>query len=212
METVLEITPERLAEGMTVAQFVQGMSTNKELFQERYNSYRLSDEVASELREMGLRLKVIVLVEDWCGDVLRYVPVFARMAEAAQTWEVRLFCRDENLDMADTWRKNGQFRAIPVIVFFDAMLHEIGCFIEKPAAVYDDDRNGRGQFARQYPHLTDAHVPSMEMSPETYNLYVEFMREFRTSNIARWQAMFVEEILEKLRSVAVAARGGSIVG
>ncbi len=205
METVVEITPERFTEGMTVAQFVEGMSKNRELFQERYNNYRLSDEVASELREMGLRLKVIVLAEDWCGDVLRYVPVFARMAEAAGTWEVRLFCRDEHLDMADTWRKNGQFRAIPVIVFFDEALHEVGCFIEKPAAVYDDDRNARDQFARQYPHLTDAHVPSVEMSPDTYNLYVEFIREFRANNTARWQAMFVEEILEKLRSVPVAA-------
>ena len=205
METALAITPERFAEGMTVAQFVQGMGTNKELFQERYNSYKLSDEVASELREMGLRLKVIVLAEDWCGDVLRYVPVFARMAEAAGTWEVRLFCRDEHLDMADTWRKNGQFRAIPVIVFLDETLHEVGCFIEKPAAVYNDDRNARDQFARKYPHLTDAHVPSVEMSSDTYNLYVQFIREFRANNVERWQGMFVEEILEKLRSVPVAA-------
>jgi hypothetical protein len=205
MDSTAVITLERFAEGMAIAEYVEGMSTNRELFQQRYDSFQLREKDAEELRRLGLRLKVLVLLEDWCGDVLRYVPVFARMAEAAGTWEVRLFCRDEHLDMADTWRKNGQFRAIPVIVFFDETLHEVGCFIEKPAAVSNDDRNARDQFARKYPHLTDSHVPSVDMSPDTYSLYVEFIREFRANNTARWQAMFVEEVLEKLRSVPVAA-------
>jgi hypothetical protein len=123
------------------------------------------------------------------------------MAEAAGTWEVRHFCRDENLDLADCWRKNGKYLSIPVIVFFDSEMREVGCFVEKPAAVYVEDRSGPASFAQQYSHLADAHVPYSEMQPDTYNLYVEFIRDFRANNMAHWQAMFVDEILEKLRGI-----------
>jgi hypothetical protein len=201
MKTISAITPERFAEGMTMAQFVEGMSKNKELFQERYDTFHLDDIVADELRDMALPLKVLVLLEDWCGDVLRYIPTFARMAEAAGTWDVKLFCRDEHLDLADMWRKHGAFRSIPVIVFFDEQLDELACFVEKPAAVYNDDNQGREAFATKHPGLEDSHLPAGEMSPTTYNLYVEFIREYRAQNLARWQQMFVDEIIGKLRGL-----------
>ncbi len=199
--TAVAITPERFAEGMTTEQFIEGMSKNKELFRERYENYKLRDRDAVELRAIGRQLKVLVLAEDWCGDVLRYVPVFARIADAAETWEVRVFCRDENLDLADMWRKHGEFRAIPVIVFFDEEMNEIACFVEKPAVVYTDDRLGREMFASQRPELEDAGLPIGEMSPTTYTLYVTFIKEYREQRQARWQQLFVDEILEKLGPV-----------
>ena len=201
MDTAIQITPERFAEGMTMEQFVEGMSKNKELFQERYESFLLSGEDETALRQLGRPLKVLVLVEDWCSDVLRYVPVFARMAEAAEIWEVKVFCRDENLDLADVWRKQGQFRAIPVIVLFDKEMNELGCFVEKPAAVYTDDRNGREQFTMDHPELEDAALPLSEMQPDTYNLYVEFIKAYRLQHLERWQHMFVDELMGKLTAL-----------
>lgn len=202
MNATSAISPERFAEGMTVQQYIDGMTRNRELFEERYESFELDKDYAVELRELGLTLNVLILLEDWCGDVLRYVPAFARIAEAAGTWKVRLFCRDENLDLADVWRKQGQFRAIPVIVFFDEKMNELGCFIEKPASVYGEDRAAREEFASRYPDLPDASLPSAEMSADTYNLYVEYMREYRASSAARWQAVFAREIMEMVRSFA----------
>ena len=202
MNTAVGIMPARFAEGMTIAQFVEEMNKNKELFQQRYETFRLREEDEATLRELGQRLpiKAIVLAEDWCGDVLRYVPVFARMAEIAETWEVRVFCRDENLDLADQWLKQGQFRSIPVIVFFNERLEEFACFVEKPAVVYTDDMSGRETFAQRHSELPDAHLPIGEMSAETYNLYVAFIRKYREGNTARWQQMFVDEVLGKLRA------------
>lgn len=200
METAVGIILERFSEGMTIEQFIDGMSKNKDLFRERYANSRLRTEDAATLRGMGRTLKVLVLAEDWCGDVLRYVPVLARMADAAGTWEVRVFCRDENLDLADMWRKHGEFRAIPVIVFFDEVFNEIACFVEKPAAVYTDDRLGRDLFSTRHPELEDAKLPIGEMSPTTYEMYVTFIKQYREEHNARWQQMFVDEILGKLEA------------
>ncbi len=198
MDIATKLTSERFAEGMTIEQFVDGMQKNKELFEERYESFTLKGEDETVLRELGRHLKVIVLAEDWCGDVVRYIPVFARMAEAAEIWDVRVFCRDQNLDLADMWLKHGEFRSIPVIVLFDEDLREVGCFVEKPVAVYSDDSNGRDLFVSMHPELADAARPLGEMGPDTYNLYVEFIKAYRVQHTERWQQMFVDEIMGKL--------------
>jgi hypothetical protein len=198
MDTLVSITPERFYEGMTVAEFVGQMSKNREIFEENYDSFQLRPDDAEFLRDMGRGLKALVLAEDWCGDVVRYLPAFARMAEEAREWEVRVFCRDENSDLADLWRKEGKYRSIPVIVFFDENWEEIGCYVEKPAAVYNADTSAREAFIVEHPDLPDARLPAGEMSEATLTLYSEFIREFRIEHRRQWQQLFVDEIRSKL--------------
>ena len=198
MATNTSISPERFEEGMTIEEFVKSMSKNRHIFEENYANFALSEDDAAFLRNLDRKLKVIVLAEDWCGDVLRYVPVFTRMAEAARNWEVRVFCRDENHDLADLWLKEGKFRAIPVIAFLDENMEEVACYVEKPAAVYTEDRYAVEAFIREHSDLPDAQLPTSQMSEQTYELYANFIRQFRADNKARWQQWFVDEIAEKL--------------
>ena len=206
MDTLVGITPERFYEGMTIAQFVGQMSKNREIFEENYDSFQLKPDDAAFLRGMGRGLKALVLAEDWCGDVVRYLPAFARMAEEAREWEVRVFCRDENSDLADMWRKEGKYRSIPVIVFFDEQWEEIGCYVEKPAAVYNADSSARQAFIAQNPDLPDAQLPAGEMSEATLARYSEFIHEFRIEHRRQWQQLFVDEIRSKLEKALLGAR------
>ncbi len=197
MDTLAKLTPERFAEGLTLDEFVQGMSKNRETFEENYGNVTLKPEDASALRSIEGVAGALVLAEDWCGDVLRYVPVLKRMSEAAG-WQVRLLYRDENPDLADLWKKEGRFRSIPVIVFFDRDFNELACFVEKPAGVVPAETGAREDFAAQHPDLEDAALPVDKMSPETLDLYTRFIRRFRADNVSRWQQLFVDEIISKL--------------
>src|SRR6476659_9685185 len=111
------------------------MSKNQELFEANYQSFTLQPQDQVFLDDLSAQLNVVVLAEDWCGDVMRYLPVFVRMAEAASTWNVRIFYRDQNPDLADHCLKDGKHRAIPVFLFFDKEMNERACFTEKPAPV-----------------------------------------------------------------------------
>ena len=192
------ISPERFEEGMTIKEFVKSMSKNRQLFEENYANFALGEDDAAFLRNLNRKLQVIVLAEDWCGDVLRYVPVFARMAEAVDNWDVRVFCRDENHDLADMWLKEGKFRSIPVIAFLNEKMEEIACYVEKPAAVYTEDKYAVEAFIKAHSDLPDAQLPTSQMSEQTYELYANFIRQLRADNKTRWQQWFVEEIREKL--------------
>ena len=198
MAATITISPERFAGGMRIKEFVKSMSKNREVFEQNYADFTLREDDADFLRRLDRKLNIVVLTEDWCGDALRYLPVFARMAEAAGRWEVRLFRRDENPDLAGLWLKEGKYRAIPVIAFLGEDMSDIACFIEKPAAVYSEDKYAVQAFIKQHSELPDADLPTSQMSEQTYELYANFIRQFRTDNKARWQQWFVDEIREKL--------------
>lgn len=202
MDTAVRFSPERFAEGLTMQQYIRGMSKNQELFIENYNNFTLEPEDEAFLRGLDRKLKVVVLAEDWCGDVLRYLPAFARLLEVVPQWEARVFYRDSNLDLADLWLKEGKYRAIPVMVFFDEEMNEIACYVEKPAAVYEAETLAREAFEQLYPQLADARFPTTEMSEETLALYATFIREYRARMRGQWQRLFVDEIRRKLEAGA----------
>lgn len=204
METVARVSPERFAEGLSIKQFVDEMQKNRDLFEANYNDFTLNEVDEEFFRRLDTDLKVLVLAEDWCGDVLRYLPVFAHIAEVVPDWEVRVFRRDDSTDLADQCLKEGKFRAIPVFKFFDKYLNEITCFTERPAAVYEMEVKLAGYFSAAHPELPDASGPVAEMSESTHNLYVDFVRKFRADNRKHWQQMFVDEIRGKLTTAGLA--------
>lgn len=198
MDTLTRVDSERFAEGLTVEEYIPGMRKNRELFEQNYDNVSLGADDVRFLAEGTKVSKVLVLAEDWCGDALRYVPVIARLADAIPTWELRIFYRDENPDLADRWKKHGLFRAIPVIVFFDEQFNELAHFIEKPSPVYRAEDGARERFAAENPDLHDSHLPVDRMSPTTLDRYTTFIRSLRADSQRRWQQYFIDEIKAKL--------------
>jgi Thioredoxin len=73
----------------------------------------------------------LMLAENWCGDVHRNSPMLARIVEAMPHCELRVFFRDQNMDLTDLYLNNG-YRSIPVLVFFDQDWNEVARWIERP--------------------------------------------------------------------------------
>jgi thiol-disulfide isomerase/thioredoxin len=174
------------------------MRKNRALFEQNYDNVTIADEDVRFLAEGTKVSKVLVLSEDWCGDAMRYVPVVARLADQIPSWELRIFYRDDNPDLAEKWKKHGLFRAIPVIVFFDEQFNELANFIEKPSPVYIAEDGARDRFAAENPDLSDSRLPVDRMSPTTLDRYTTFMRSLRADSQRRWQQHFIDEIKVKL--------------
>ncbi len=129
------VTPERFASGLTYKDYIAQINVNKERFQEFYGSGQLSADDADFFRKavQAGATKMLVIGEDWCPDVFRGMPVLSRIAEASGM-EMNVFPRDENLDIMDEFLKEGEFKSIPVAVFYTKD-HEYLChWIERPAS------------------------------------------------------------------------------
>lgn len=124
------ITAERFAQGLTVADYVARMITNRERFARLLEEAPVGPEDRDALAGLGRKIKILVITEDWCPDSLRTIPPVARLVDGLPNVELRIFLRDANPDVMDRYLKRGQFRAIPVFAVFDEDMHEIGRLIE----------------------------------------------------------------------------------
>jgi thiol-disulfide isomerase/thioredoxin len=137
------VTPERFAQGMTYAEYIASIDRNQARFQENYDEMAVAPEHVAAFKELMAKpngpAKLLVIGEDWCPDVFRGMPVFARLAEATGL-EIRIFKRDENKDIMAEFLNNGEFESIPVAVFYTKDLEYLIHFIERPRQAYEDMR------------------------------------------------------------------------
>lgn len=123
----------RFSKGMTWKEYMAQMGDTRQRTEDNYNKAVLTDDERKFFSGVtGVRY-VLMLAENWCGDVHRNSPLVARICEAIPGAELRVFFRDQNLDITDCFLNNG-YRSIPVVVFFDQDWNEIGRWIERAHA------------------------------------------------------------------------------
>ncbi len=182
------VTPERFEQGFDYSTYIGQIKVNKARFDGFYENFKVTPEDAEALKELVSRpngpAKMLVLGEDWCGDVIRGLPVLARVCEAAAL-EMSIFPRDENHDIMNEFLKNGQWMSIPVAVFYTTDHQYICHWIERPASAEREMAEIEEAIRAEKPDIDDQ----------------EFGRERRGRTAARaeaWQQDSVTEIRELL--------------
>ena len=184
------VTPQRFSEGFSYPDYMAQINVNKERMDGYYQNFQVSAEDEASLKALAADpngpTKMLVLGEDWCGDVVRGLPVLAKMAEAAG-WEMRVFPRDQHHDIMNEFLKEGQWMSIPTAVFYTSDHRYILHWIERPEVADEEQREIEKAIREENPDISDQ----------------EFGRERRTRTGARaeaWQQATVEEIISKLQA------------
>jgi len=128
------MTKERFAQGMTPRQYLDQMTMNKERFHAVLTTTTIRPEDVALLERLGGARHVLVITEDWCGASIASVPFVFKLGEHVPGLDIRVFLRDENPDLMDQYLKNGVYRSIPVVAFFDGEMQELARFIERRPA------------------------------------------------------------------------------
>ncbi|HEU5304080.1 MAG TPA: thioredoxin family protein [Gemmatimonadales bacterium] len=80
----------------------------------------------------GVRRKLLVIAEDWCGDASNTVPIIARLADQSPGLELRIIRRDTNPEVMGQYLTNGS-RSIPIVIALDESYREIGHWGPRPS-------------------------------------------------------------------------------
>lgn len=155
----MAVTHERFAQGMTYDQFKQQMTRNRERLEANEQGVRLRPEDLAAFKSLPQALNVLVLAEDWCGDVIDNLPVLERIAQESGKLTPRIFLRDQNPDLMDQFLNQGQFRSIPVFAFFDERMNPLGHLIERPESVTARRAEQRAQLFAQHPEFGSPETP-----------------------------------------------------
>ncbi|MBI2851563.1 MAG: thioredoxin family protein [Chloroflexi bacterium] len=129
------VTEERFSSGLIYSDYIAGIKVNKEQFENNYHIFTLTTEETDFFRKAagipGGVARILVLGEDWCPDVVRGMPVIARIAEAASI-DLKVFPRDQHLDIINEFLNQGQFMSVPTVVLYTKDLRVIGVWHERP--------------------------------------------------------------------------------
>jgi hypothetical protein len=129
----IPLDAKRFATGLTWKDYMAQMGDTQARTEDNDRKAQLTEEERKFFSGISQVRYMLMLAENWCGDVHRNSPMIARIAEAMPNCELRVFFRDQNFDLTDCFLNNG-FRSIPVVVLFDKDWNEIGRWIERAHA------------------------------------------------------------------------------
>jgi hypothetical protein len=188
------VTPERLAQGITWQQWMEQIDRNEEKFQFNYDDHKLDasdvEAIKAAVEKTG-GITCLALGEAWCPDVVRGLPVAAKLAEATGM-DLKIFFRDQNLDIMNEFLYKGEFQSIPTLVFYDKDQNQIGVWHE------------RAQKARDEMPIMGAirtKMQDQELSEEERAKYMQEYEDFQKGPVwAGWRDAEVKEIRDLLES------------
>ena len=201
------ITEERFFKGKTFAQYMESGIRNYDQFKENYENLALSSKQESILKNLGNHPNrpdhMVIIGEDWCPDVYRGLPVGQKIGETLGI-EVRIFERDQNMDMIGEYLKGGEFASIPVFIFYNEKHEEICHFIERPELANQEIgiiQEVLGDMSPEAIKERLGHEPSEEEIQKERTESREQYKEWQKGETwANWRIATVDEVIQLLSS------------
>ncbi len=124
-----------IASGITYEKWLAGAEfpKHRKQMEERQKAIVLDSLVLARLKTLKRRVNVVCIAEDWCGDVVRHVPVLEALAAACSKIKTRYVTREQYPDVFARFLTNGG-EAIPKFVFITDNHVEIGNWGPMPNA------------------------------------------------------------------------------
>lgn len=126
----MAITAEKFNQGMTTQQYIDQIKVNKQPFLDIYEGVEVPAEARALFESRAEPLRLAVFTADWCGDAVSTTPAILRLAESTDKIEVKIFNRDEELALTDSYLPENRAGTVPVFVVMDSSMNEIARFIE----------------------------------------------------------------------------------
>lgn len=201
----MTISRELFESGMTIDEFKAQMRENRDKLERSGVEAVIPPEERAFYAGLPEPLNVLVLAEDWCPDVVAGLSLVSKLAQETGKLNVRVLLRDQHLDVADQYLKEGKYRSIPVLVFFDQQMRQIGYIIERPARATAEMRAARDRYIAEHPENPELSAPTDQQSEETRAALVQVSRDTRAERSAIWTRYLLEDIHAQLQSVAAQA-------
>lgn len=180
--------------GMTIDQFKAQMRQNRENLEQNEEAVVIPPDERAFFAGLSAPLNVLTLAEDWCPDVVAGLAVVGKLARETGKLNVRVLLRDEHLDIADQYLKDGKYRSVPVFVLFDQAMRQLGVFIERPARATTEMREAREQYIAAHPENAELSLPSDQQSEETRAQLLKVGRDVRAERVNTFARYLIEDL------------------
>lgn len=198
----MAISRETYESGMTAEQFLDVVEANKDKFLENIDNATIPDDIKKLFSDNPVSIAAIG--EDWCTDVVHFMPVVIKLAQEVEGVDLRIFLRDKT-DLIDSYLNQGTYKSIPVFVFIDSDWNERGHFIERPASATQAMAEESTRFQRENSDLEGVTRSYDNMPDETRQKVRANAARFRWDNFDTWNRWFFDEVQQIVAGEAAVA-------
>ena len=151
----------------------EGREDRDEKMRQLIDDFHMRTHEEGMLRALARPVYVIAIAENWCGDVIRHVPVLQKMADIAPNIHIRYIKREQNKEIFARFLTNGG-EAIPKFIFLSSEWVECGNWGPMPSRCRELVARGRacGDIAAARKKVA-AHY---EADPECREVFAELLQ------------------------------------
>jgi thiol-disulfide isomerase/thioredoxin len=145
----MALTEAKFAQGMSIQAYIDQIRVNKQPFLDIYRAVQVPDSTKKFFGSLAEPLRLAVFTADWCGDALSTTPAILRLAESTPNLEARVFNRDDELDLTNSFLPEHRHSTVPVFVALDQDMAEVARFIETARSLVPRIEAMHEEIARQ---------------------------------------------------------------
>ena len=91
---------------------------NYQRTQRIHKTFKPNDKLFSVMNIIDKQMIWMVITEPWCGDSAQNLPFIYEISKLNENIQLKIICRDKNLDIMDLYLTDGKSRSIPKLVAF----------------------------------------------------------------------------------------------
>ncbi len=126
----MPLSREQFDSGMSAQEYIEQIKVNKDPFVEIYNTVEVPSDATDWVNGLSSPVNLAVFTADWCGDAVSTTPVILRLADSSPQVNLRVFNRDDDVPLADTFLPEHRAGTVPIFVALDGDMNEVARFIE----------------------------------------------------------------------------------
>ena len=182
----MSLSVDKFNQGMTSQQYLDQIKVNKEATNAVFKAADSSAEDKAFFDGLAQPLRLAVFTAAWCGDALSTAPVIMRLGDATEKLEMRIFDRDEELELTNSYLPAHRAGTVPVFVVFDSQMQEVGRFIETAKELVPVLDKMEEEVAQATMDPTEVGKPMNEISEASRNAFRGKRTAYRVDHAREW--------------------------
>ena len=180
----MTLTAQKFDQGMSVQEYVDQIKVNREPFGQILDAVEIPSGTLAYFRELREPVHLAVFTADWCGDAMTTTPAVLRLADQTDPIVVRVFNRDDELELTNSFLPPDRAGTVPVFVVFDSAMREVARFIETANALVPAIDAMDAQIARELDQQSEAEARQARGGKRT---------AFRVAQASEWGKVILDE-------------------
>ncbi len=165
--------------GITYYKFIERTPKNRDRLEKNYNSVIIPKKMKEQIRNIDVRIRMLVFAENWCSDTVLTLPILAKLAELSDNVDLLVVPRDDVMEEFNKHYLTEGKAKIPLILFLLDKTDEVHRWVERTKFVREEIKRIKAadmKLSKTYRSVIEFYLKESTIEQATKDLACELLR------------------------------------